>query len=134
MIRHLDDNISVSGQVQPGDLPELKRQGFAMIINNRPDGEEPGQPLAADIKAAAEAEGMAYRYIPIDRGIGPSDAEEMQEAMVEAGGRILAFCRTGTRSALVWAVARSEQGAEREELETAAARAGVDLTPVAHLL
>ena len=134
-MRQLDDTTYISGQVRPDDVPALKQQGITMIINNRPDGEEPDQPLAADIEAAAEAEGIAYRNVPIARGIGPSDCDKMQEALDAVGdGKALAFCRTGNRSALVWAVAKSEAGTPREDIEEKAAQAGIDLTPVAHLL
>ena len=134
-MRQLDDHVMVSGQITPADVPELKQHDVAMIINNRPDGEEPGQPLGADIEAAAEEAGIEYRYIPIHRGIGPGHVEPMREAFEEIReGKILAFCRSGSRSALAWAVARCEQGVPREEVERRAAQAGVDLTPVAHLL
>jgi uncharacterized protein (TIGR01244 family) len=135
MIRSLDEKTLVSGQIQPADVPRLKESGVTMIVNNRPDGEEDGQPRAADIEAAAEEAGIAYRHIPILRGIGPSDVEEMQEAIESASsGKLFAFCRTGNRSTLAWAVARRGQGASIEELEKAAAGAGIDLTPVSHLL
>ena len=134
MIRRLDEKTLIGGQIEPGDVAELKQQGVTMIVNNRPDGEDPGQPPSADIEAAAEAAGIAYRFVPITRGIGPSDIEAMREAMEAANGKLLAFCRSGNRSALAWAVARREQGASLEELQEAAAAAGVDLSPVAHLL
>ena len=134
MIRSLDDKTLVSGQIAPGDVAELKQLGIAMIVNNRPDGEEPGQPTGAEIENAAEAAGIAYRYVPIHRGIGPADVEAMEEALAATDGRMLAYCRTGTRSTLAWALARREQGASVEELEEAAAQAGYDLTPIAHLL
>ena len=133
-MRQLDEKTSVSGQIQPGDVAALKSAGVTMIVNNRPDGEDPGQPLAADIEAAAEQAGVAYRFVPIQRGIGPSDVEAMQEAIDACDGKLLAFCRSGQRSTLAWAVARRGQGASIEELERAAENAGVDLTPVAHLL
>lgn len=134
-MRQLDEQVMVSGQISPGDVPELKRQGITTIINNRPDGEEPGQPLGADIESAAEQAGLDYHFIPIHRGIGPGYVEAMRDAFdAHEGGKILAFCRTGTRSALAWAVARCEEGMPREEVERRAAEAGVDLTPVAHLL
>ena len=134
-MRQLDEQVAVSGQIQPSDVPELKRQGVATIINNRPDCEEPGQPLGAAIEAAAEEAGLDYHFIPIQRGIGPGSVEAMRDAFHAHGdGTILAFCRTGTRSALAWAVARREDGMKREEVERRAAEAGVDLTPVAHLL
>ncbi|MGI8706069.1 MAG: TIGR01244 family sulfur transferase [Sphingomicrobium sp.] len=134
MIRKLDDQTLISGQIQPSDVPELKQLGVTMIVNNRPDREEPDQPLARKIEESAKKAGVDYRFVPIARGIGPSDVEAMREAMDATDGKMLAFCRSGNRSALAWAVARSEQGASLEELEQAAARAGVDLSPVAHLL
>lgn len=134
MIRRLDETALISGQIQPGDVRRLRDEGVTMIVNNRPDGEDPGQPAAADIEAAAEAAGVPYRFVPITRGIGPSDIEAMREAIEAAEGKLLAFCRSGNRSALAWAVARREQGASLEELQKAAAAAGVDLSPVAHLL
>lgn len=133
-MRQLDDKVLVSGQIQPQDVAALKDQGVTMIVNNRPDDEEPGQPLGADVKAAAEAAGIAYRHVPIARGIGPADAEAMRAAVGECEGKLLAFCRSGTRSTYAWAVAQSGEGRRREEIEQAAARAGFDLTPVAHLL
>jgi uncharacterized protein (TIGR01244 family) len=135
MTRQLDAQMLVSGQIVPDQIPELQRQGVTMIVNNRPDGEDPGQPLAADIEQAARQAGVDYRYVPIARGIGPSDVEAMQEAMRACGaGKLLAFCRSGNRSTLAWAVARAEEGVPREELERCAAAAGIDLSPVSHLL
>ena len=134
MMRQLDQKVFVSGQIRPEDVAGLREQGIAMVINNRPDGEEADQPAGAEIEAAAEEAGLDYRYIPIQRGIGPADVEEMHEAFGETDGKVLAFCRSGTRSALAWAVARRREGMSIDEIEKAAASAGVDLAPVAHLL
>ncbi|MEO6198470.1 MAG: TIGR01244 family sulfur transferase [Sphingomicrobium sp.] len=133
--RRFDDQVMVSGQVEVDDVGGLPGQGVAMLINNRPDGEEPGQPAAGDIEAAAERVGIAYRYVPIIRGIGPGDVESMQAALAEAGeGKVLAFCRSGSRSALVCALARRQQGVERAAVEQQLVDAGVDPMPIAHLL
>jgi uncharacterized protein (TIGR01244 family) len=134
MIRELDDRTMVSGQIDPADLPGLKSSGVTMIVCNRPDGEDPGQPTAAEIEAAAEQHGLAFRHVPIIRGIGPADVQSMQEAMDAAEGKLLAYCRSGNRSALTWAVARRGQGASVEEIQEAVSAAGFDLSPVAHLL
>lgn len=135
MLRQLDDKTLVSGQISPGEVAEIRGQGVTMIVNNRPDGEDSGQPLSADIEAAAEQAGIAYRFVPIARGIGPADVDAMQDAMRDCGdGKLLAFCRTGTRSTLAWALARARQGVPHDELERGAAQAGVDLSPIAHLL
>jgi uncharacterized protein (TIGR01244 family) len=135
MLRQLDEHTLVAGQIAPEQVAELKAQGVAMIVNNRPDGEDSDQPRAADIEAAAEAAGVAYRWVPIRRGPGPAEVEAMQNAMRDCGeGKLLAFCRSGARSTFAWALARHEDGAERHELERRAAEAGVSLAPIAHLL
>ena len=131
----LDEQTLVAGQIHAADLKEARRHGVTMIVNNRPDGEEPGQPTSAELEAAAEAAGLDYRYIPIVRGMGPAQVEEMASARSELGdGKMLAFCRSGMRSTLAWAVACREAGVSREELEQKAAGAGFSLTAVDHLL
>ena len=134
-IRQLDEKTLVSGQLAPAEIAALADRGITVLVNNRPDFEEPGQPLAADIEAAAEAAGIAYRFVPIIRGIGPADVECMQQAMHEAGdGKLLAFCRSGTRSALACALAQREDGAAAEDVERKLAEAGFDSGPISHLL
>lgn len=135
MIRQLDDKTLVSGQIAPHEVAALAEQGVTVLVNNRPDGEEPGQPRAGDIEAAAQEAGIVYRFVPIIRGIGPADVDAMQEAMRAAGdGKLLAFCRSGTRSALACALAKREEGASREEVERSLTAAGFDPGPIAHLL
>lgn len=134
MIKALDEKTFVSGQIQPADVAAIKSSGVSLIVCNRPDGEEPGQPTAAEVEEAATTEGIDFRLVPIVRGIGPSDAEAMQEALEAATGKMLAYCRTGNRSTLAWAVARRGQGASVEELQRAATGAGYDLSPIEHLL
>ena len=139
MIRQLDEHSFISAQIDPAEMAAFKAQGVTMIVNNRPDGEDEGQPTSAAIEAAAAAHGIAYRHVPIARGMGPSDVEAMREAIHDAGhhesgGKLLAYCRTGQRSALAWSIARNEDGATRAELESCATRAGISLDPIAHLL
>ena len=135
MHRQLDERTLVGGQIGPDEVPALKEQGVTLIINNRPDGEDVGQPEGEEIEAAARAAGIDYRHVPIARGLGPSDIESMREAINSAGeGKLLAFCRSGNRSVLAWAVARSEDGVSRAELDRMANEAGFDLGPVAHLI
>lgn len=135
MIRQLDDRTLVSGQIAPHEVAGLAEQGVTLIVNNRPDGEEPDQPLAGEIEEAAAQAGIAYRYVPIIRGIGPADVEEMQKALRETGdGKLLAFCRSGTRSALTLAVAQREEGASAKEVHERLLGAGFDPSPIAHLL
>jgi uncharacterized protein (TIGR01244 family) len=131
MFRKLDETISVAGQITPDDVAEAARQGFTFVINNRPDDEQPGQPSGAQIAAAAEAAGLGYRAIPITHaGFSEDQVAAMQEALSAAPGPVLAFCRSGTRSTLVWALARSRMGDEADTLSAKAAAAGYDLSPV----
>lgn len=135
IIRQLDEQTFVDGQIGPEDLAEVKALGVTMVINNRPDGEDAGQPTSAEIEEAARAAGLDYRHVPIARGMGPSDVEAMREAIHATGeGKMLAFCRSGNRSTLAWAIARNEDGTPRDELRRCAEGAGFSLDPVAHLL
>ena len=133
MTRQLDDKVLVSGQIRPDEIAALRTEGVTLIVNNRPDGEEPGQPLGVEIEEAATAAGIDYRAVPIIRGIGPADADAMRDAISSSPGKVLAFCRSGTRSALAWALARNDEGMAREEIERRLISAGVDPTPIAHL-
>ena len=135
MAHRLDERTLVSGQIAPQQVALLKGEGVTMIVNNRPDGEDVGQPTSAEIEQAAGDAGIGYRHVPIARGMGPTDVEAMRAAIHDAGGGTLfAFCRSGNRSALAWAVARSEDGMSRDELERCMGEAGFNLGPVAHLL
>lgn len=135
MIRKLDERIWVCGQIAPDEVAGLARHGVTMLINNRPDGEEPDQPLAGDIEAAAAQAGIDYRFVPIIRGIGPADVEAMQEASRAAGdGKLLAFCRSGTRSAMTLALAQREDGVPAQDVVRCLTEAGFDSGPIAHLL
>jgi uncharacterized protein (TIGR01244 family) len=128
----LDELVWVSGQIDPADLPEIKAQGVAVIVNTRPDYEEPGQPMSAEVESAARAAGLAYRHIPVAGGFSQAQVEAMAEALEE--GPALAFCRSGTRSTYLWALARASRGADAEALIGRAAEAGYDLGPIASYL
>jgi uncharacterized protein (TIGR01244 family) len=134
-IRQLGDKVLVSGQIAPHHVAGLADQGITMIVNNRPDGEEPGQPLASEIESAAAEAGIAYRFVPIIRGIGPADIQAMKEAIHDAGdGKTFAFCRSGARSAFASALAMREEGASADHVTRCLNDAGFDASPIAHLL
>jgi uncharacterized protein (TIGR01244 family) len=135
MIRQLDDRTLVSGQIAPHEVAGLAEQGVTVLVNNRPDGEEEGQPFASEIEEAAAQAGIAYHFVPIIRGIGPADVEEMQKAWREAeGGKLLAFCRSGNRSAFVCALAQRDEGASSDDVRQRLTAAGIDPSPIVHLL
>ena len=105
MVHPLDDTTFAAGQIFPADIPAIAALGVTAIVNNRPDGEEPGQPPNAEIAAAARAAGIDYRFIPIAGGFPEESVARMREALAEADGKLLAFCRSGARSAHLWALA-----------------------------
>ncbi|RWM21606.1 TIGR01244 family sulfur transferase [Mesorhizobium sp.] len=96
--RQISDNYSVSGQIQPEDIAAIKDAGFKSVICNRPDNEQPGQPSADSVKAAAKAAGLAFRYIPVISGqITMDNVEDQAEALDELEGPVFAYCRSGAR-------------------------------------
>ncbi len=131
MIRPIDDIISVAPQITPADVTEIARAGFTMIINNRPDDEEGGQPKGEAIRAVAETLGLAYVAIPVGHaGFGHPQLEAMATALADASGPVLAFCRSGTRSCNLWALTMAKGGADPETLVEKAATAGYDLSGI----
>lgn len=129
--RRVDDNISVAPQIAAEDIAFLAEQGFTYVINNRPDEEESGQPEGEAIRAAAEAAGLGYAAIPVTHaGFSSAQVEAMAAALAEASGPVLAYCRSGTRSTLLWALAEASRGGNPAALAASAAQAGYDISPV----
>lgn len=127
-IRRLTPELWVSPQITPEDVGEAATQGARAVICNRPDGESADQPAAALIRAAAEAQGMAFFEIPVVPGaVGEADVAAFRAAMAAAQGPALAYCRTGTRSAALWALAEAPH-LPAETILKAAAEAGYDLS------
>jgi uncharacterized protein (TIGR01244 family) len=126
----LDEKVLVAGQIEPASLQALAEYGVTMIVNNRPDHEEPGQPTSADMEKAAQAAGLGYRHIPVAGGLSPDQVARMAEAIDAADGKLLAFCKSGTRSTWLWALARSQQGEAADSLIEKAAAAGYSLEPL----
>ena len=130
-IRPLNDRLAVGPQIRPEDVPALKDAGFTYIINNRPDGEEPGQPEGATIEAAAQQAGIAYAAIPVtSAGFSEPQVAAMRELLEEANGTVLAYCRSGTRSTFLWSLAQASMGADPDQIVAAARGAGYDVSPV----
>lgn len=135
MFRRIDDTILVSPQIGPADLAEAAALGVTLVINNRPDGEEGGQPSGDAIAAAAEDAGVSYAAIPVTQaGFSHPQVEAMVSALEQANGPVLAYCRSGTRSTFLWALARAKMGDHPAVLVEKAANAGYDLTPIRPML
>ena len=132
-MKQLDNDMWVAGQIAPEDVAGLAARGVTGIVNNRPDGEEPGQPTSAQVGAAAAAAGLAYTHIPMAGGLSSDLVEAMAKA-IEPPGRVLAFCKSGTRSVFLWALARARMGDDPQELHAKAADAGYDLSPISRYM
>jgi uncharacterized protein (TIGR01244 family) len=127
--RRVTEDFTTAPQISVADVAEAKRQGFTAIVCNRPDGEDPGQPTAAEIAAAAGAAGLTYTHIPFSGPPGPAQVEAMRQAVDAADGPVLAYCRSGTRSITCWAIGQAMSGAMgRGELVTLGRAAGYDLS------
>ena len=129
--RRVTDDLSVAPQISLTDVAEAGRQGFRTLISNRPDGEEPGQPSAAEIGAAAVAAGLAFHHIPVRGAPTPDQVEKTRIVLQDAAEPVLAFCRSGTRSIVTWSLCQATSGAmDRGELVNLGRQAGYDLTGV----
>ncbi len=102
-VYRLSEACAVAGQIQPADVEAIAADGFTTIVCNRPDNEDFGQPPASDIEAECASHGVAFHHIPIDRdGLTMQMVEEFRLAVEESTGPVLAYCRSGQRSAVIW--------------------------------
>jgi uncharacterized protein (TIGR01244 family) len=133
--RQLTDHFWASPQIGIEDVGVAKAQGIALIVNNRPEGEAPDQVSGKAIEAAARSAGMDYRAIPVTHaGFSEEQVRAMTEAIEEARGPVLAYCRSGTRSTFLWALAQARRGEDPEAITASAAGAGYDVAPVRALI
>ena len=135
MIRQVNENMSLSPQIEPADVPDLAAAGYKTIINNRPDDEEAGQPSGDAIAEAAAVAALSYHAIPVTHaGFSHTQLDAMADALTGASGPVLAYCRSGTRSCNLWALAAAKAGRNPELLVAQAADAGYDLTAIRPML
>lgn len=130
-LNRIDDRLAVSPQIAPEDLAALAAEGYRAVICNRPDGESADQPSFEEIERAARENGLEARYLPVASGlVRDEDAEEFTEAMLTLPGPVLAYCRSGTRSATLWALSEAKRRPLPEILGKTKA-AGYDMSGVA---
>lgn len=129
-MKRISDTLYIGPQLTADDIRHARAKGFAAIINNRPDGEEPDQPSAAENRIAAENEGLGYSHIPVVPGrISEDQVRAFQKALSEAGGPVLAHCKTGTRSATLYVIGEVLDGRmTTDELAPLGQSLGVDLS------
>jgi uncharacterized protein (TIGR01244 family) len=129
--RRVTDQFTTAPQISVADVAEAARLGYSTIINNRPDGEAPGQPTSLEIAQAADDAGLEYFHIPVIGMPGQAQVEQMREAVKAAKGPVLAYCRSGTRTINTWALGQAMDGAcSTDELVQLGRDAGYDLRHV----
>jgi len=122
----LTDKLAVAAQIAPDDVADIAAQGYRVLINNRPDGEEASQPPGSAIAAAAETAGLEYHYLPVTHSDFPGeDFDAMCELLADDSRPVLAFCRSGTRCANLWVAGLPEP--RRAEAMVTAGGQGFDL-------
>jgi len=135
MFRKLTDTVYASPQITLDDVAAARDLGVTLIVNNRPEGESDDQTAGTEIEGAARAAGIDYVAIPVTHaGFSQSQVDAMSAALERASGPVLAYCRSGTRSTLLWALARAKHGDNPDALAEQAASAGYDVTPVRPLM
>lgn len=127
-IRPLDPDLTAAPQIAPADLKQIRAEGYRSVISNRPDGETPDQPGADEIRAAAEAAGLRFAHIPVVGGaITDGDVDAFRRALDTLPRPIFGFCRTGTRTTTLWALAHAAD-TDADDLISTAKAAGYDLS------
>lgn len=133
--RQLSDSVWASPQIDRDDVAEAAARGFTLIVNNRPDGESEDQTGGAAIATAAAELGLGYCAVPVaPGGFTLEQVDQMRAALESATGPVLAYCRSGTRSTLLWSLVQASQGRDPAAIAEAAAAAGYDVAPIAPVL
>lgn len=135
MFRKLTDKVYASPQIGTNAVETAKELGVTLIVNNRPEDESADQTPGAEIEAAARAAGLDYVAIPVTHaGFSESQVKAMAQALSEAEGGVLAYCRSGTRSTLLWSLAEASRGVSPDTLAAQAAQAGYDVSSVRSIM
>jgi sulfide:quinone oxidoreductase len=127
-LAELAPGLSAAGKLDRNDIEALARAGVRTIVNNRPDGEDPGQLPAAEARRLAEAHGIAYHHIPVTAAtLSRADVDAFASVLASAPQPVVVHCRSGTRSTLLWSLVRMREGADPLALINEAARHGIDI-------
>ncbi|MBM3595670.1 MAG: TIGR01244 family phosphatase [Alphaproteobacteria bacterium] len=131
MFRKVTEKFYASPQIEAEDIGEAAQLGVRLVINNRPEGESEDQTPGPEIEAAARSAGIDYVAIPVTHaGFSETQVSAMAEALARSEGPVLAYCRSGTRSTLLWALTEASRGRNPQKLAAEAAGAGYDVSPV----
>ncbi|MEM9670416.1 MAG: TIGR01244 family sulfur transferase [Pseudomonadota bacterium] len=131
--KSVTETFAVASQLSEQDIAAAYEEGFRTIICNRPDGEEHDQPKIEALKSKAEALGMTFLALPFSGAPSPTIADQQSDLINNAAQPVLAYCRSGTRSIMAWAVSQRGEN-RRDEILNSAAKAGYDLRGIADIL
>lgn len=135
MFRKVTEGVFASPQIGVAEVAEAAAMGVTLVINNRPEDESDDQTPGAEIEAAARAAGLDYLAIPVTHaGFSEGQVAAMAEALANSEGSVLAYCRSGTRSTLLWALAEASRGGDPETIAAHAAQAGYDIGSIRPLV
>lgn len=124
----LAPGLAAAGALSAADIEALAAAGTKTIVNNRPDNEDPGQLPAAEARRLCAAHGIAYHHIPfVAATLSAGDVDAFEEVLRSATQPIVAHCRSGTRSTMIWALTRVRAGEDPAALVALGARNGVDI-------
>ena len=121
----VNENLSISDQIEATDIEQLAQEGVQVIMCNRPDEEAAEQPSFSDIAAAAEAKGIEAIYIPFKTGEMKAEHVRQMRRLQDSGKRLHAFCRSGNRSFCLYAAAHASRGLPKDEILQQAEKAGI---------
>ena len=131
-IKRINQDLSVAGQISAQDVETIAAQGFKTILCNRPDSEVWGQPRYEAIKRAAEESGVEIIFMPVfNTGITDENITDFTTVFGAVETPLLAYCRTGTRCTILWALSEGAKGTPAEQVIALAANAGYDLSKMA---
>lgn len=134
-LKILTDAFAAAPQMLPEDLAAAAAAGYRSVVVNRPDGETPDQPPQADMEAAAAAAGLTFAALPVVGSPSPAQGAAFADLLDALPGPTLAYCRSGTRSTMLWALAQAQRGTMAPEAILATAqRQGYDLSALAATL
>ena len=127
-LMELAPGVTAAGALTRDNIEALAAAGTKVIVNNRPDGEDPGQLTADEAQELCAARGVAYHHIPfVAATLTAADIDAFEAVLKSAAGPLVAHCRSGTRSTMIWALTRMREGADPAALVALGARNGVDI-------
>jgi uncharacterized protein (TIGR01244 family) len=131
-----DARVALTGQLKPADMKALAQAGIAVVINNRPDGEALfGQPRTADLEKAAKEAGLVFLDLPFSGPRAtPDQVRALADLLAEGEDKIVAFCKSGMRSALLWGAASLANGRSLDEVLAGGRKAGQELSGAAEVM